>query len=495
MQLPASSKNWISITGAVIAVFSLVNMVMLIFVMLLMKHDNPYIGIILYLVMPGILVLGLILIPVGMWLHRKKHGEQNQWPSIDLNLVHHRNAAIIFVVGSVIVLFVSVTIGYEAFHFSESVEFCGTVCHSVMTPEYTAYQNSAHARVACVSCHVGEGAKWYVKSKISGAYQVYAVLANAYPRPIPTPIENLRPARETCEKCHWPQKFYTRQLRHEVYYLSDDANTKWSVDLMMKIGGEHESEGLQKGIHWHVNNDTQVEYVASDDKLETIPWVRYTNKSTGETVVYRDEENPVDDDELAKMDVMTMDCMSCHNRPSHKYNAPTRFINAALSAGDISTDIPEVKRLLTELCSDTYSTRDSAHTEITRQFNSFYAENYPDFTQANAPLLAKALTAALAGFDANVFPSMNARWDKYPSFIGHLESNGCFRCHNGTHVSEDGRTIRRDCQLCHTIQGEGTDDDYQTAPVGKALEFQHPVDIDGAWQDMMCTECHTGVNP
>ncbi len=98
-----------------------------------------------------------------------------------------------------------------------------------MEPEHTAYQNSPHARVKCVDCHVGSGAGWYVRSKLSGAYQVYAVLANVYPRPIPTPIKNLRPARETCEQCHWPSHFSGQKEVINTYFKSDEQNTRWTI--------------------------------------------------------------------------------------------------------------------------------------------------------------------------------------------------------------------------------------------------------------------------
>lgn len=160
---------------------------------------------------------------------------ERKLPFIDLNRKDHRNAFLIFAAGTTIFLFISALGSYEAFHYTESTEFCGTLCHSVMNPEYTAYQNSAHAKVRCVECHVGTGADWYVKSKLSGLYQVYAVIANVYPKPIPTPIKNLRPARETCEECHWPQKFYSRQLRTEKHFLTDEKNSEWDISLIMKI--------------------------------------------------------------------------------------------------------------------------------------------------------------------------------------------------------------------------------------------------------------------
>ena len=88
---------------------------------------------------------------------------------------------------------------YKAVELMESVEFCGTTCHKVMSPEYTTYLRSPHARVRCTQCHIGPGADWFVQSKLSGSWQLVSVALNLYPRPIPTPVHNLRPSRETCE--------------------------------------------------------------------------------------------------------------------------------------------------------------------------------------------------------------------------------------------------------------------------------------------------------
>ena len=288
IKLPETTKNWMSLIGALIALVALFIIIFLLVLTILFDRGGSYLGLLIYIVLPAVLIAGLILIPIGMLRKRKYLKDkgvdkfvEKPLPFIDLNNQRHRNAFGIFIVGTMIFLFLSAFGSYEAFHFTESVTFCGEICHAVMEPEYVAYQHSSHARVACVACHVGTGVDWYMRSKLSGLYQVYAVLTNVYPRPIPTPIKNLRPARETCEQCHWPEKFYTENLHFQRHYMSDEENTPWNITLRMKIGASHEALGLIEGIHWHINSNVKIEYIAADERNEVLPWVRYTNITTG----------------------------------------------------------------------------------------------------------------------------------------------------------------------------------------------------------------------
>lgn len=495
-KLPDSAYNWISLSGAVIAVISLFMIAFLFIITSLFESGGSYIGLVIYIVLPAFLVAGLILIPIGMLINFKRSADRKEKKQlfIDLNLASHRNATLIFITGTIIFLFISALGSYEAFHYTESTEFCGTLCHSVMHPEYTAYLNSPHARVRCVECHVGSGADWYVKSKMAGLYQVYAITANVYPRPIPTPISNLRPARETCEECHWPQKFYPQKLRLEKHFLLDEKNTEWNISLLMKIGASHSSKGLSEGIHWHINPDVKVEFVSLDNKEQTIPWVKYTNNKTGEEKVYVDEESNFDISMLDTLIIRKMDCIDCHNRPSHIYNPPSIFVNSAISKGDIPQDLPEIKSLSMEICGENFKTMDSAKTYISNSIKEFYEENYPDLYENNFPLIEKAISGLQNEYSKNIFPEMNVKWDQYPNNIGHLNYNGCFRCHTESHISDEGLSISRDCNVCHLINAQGPADNLQVAVYNEFLEFNHP-DGDDSWKEALCTECHTGLNP
>lgn len=494
-KLPQSYYNWTSLIGTTIALVSLFMIVFLFAISMFFAEGSSYMGLVMWIVLPVFLVLGLLIIPIGMIIKhrrdkRQKVAFERSWPRFDLNEPSTRNATLIFGVGTVIFLLLSSVGSYEAFHYTESVEFCGTICHKVMKPEYVAYQNSSHARIACVECHVGSGANWYVRSKLSGLYQVYAVLANVYPKPIPTPIKNLRPARETCEECHWPEKFYARQLVVERHYLADEYNTEWDISLQMKTGPTYSALGLQEGIHWHINPSIKVEYIATDSIRQNIPWVRYTNLETGKTMIFEDEESKLTPEQIASAEVREMDCMDCHNRPSHDYKTPLKFINSAITSGKISKEIPEIKSFAMGILGMDFPTTDSAMKYIETEINDYYSSNYEDFYSENRDLMANATGAIQDEFSKNIFPEMKVRWNAYHNNIGHLEFPGCFRCHNDRHVAESGEAISRDCNLCHSIVAQGVPDTLQVGSIYDELEFVHPNDPFKDWQEYFCFECH-----
>jgi len=496
MKLPKSLNNRLSIVGAIIAATSLMLIIFFFVLSLFYQQSSSYLGLFTFIILPVFLILGLIIIPVGMVArgrHLKHHAdeEEKRW-MIDFSDRRHRNATLIFAVGTVILLFLSGVGSYEAFHYTESVEFCGKVCHKVMEPEYTAYQGSAHSRVACVDCHVGSGAGWYVKSKMSGVRQVFAVLSNSYPHPIPTPITDLRPARETCEECHWPEKFYSHKLVHEKHFLADEENTEWNMDLRMRLGASHSALGITEGIHWHINPDIKIEYIPGDPSRLTIPWVRYINVATGDTVVYLDEEMPMDEEAIKAAEIRTMDCMDCHTRPSHAYEPPQRYVDHGIAAGSIPL-LPGIKLAAMSILNQTFETKEEARESIETQLLAWYEENYPDVFEHRRDEIMKASSGMMAGFSKNVFPYMKVNWQAYPDHIGHMEFNGCFRCHNDRHSGRDGRVISKDCNLCHNILTQGTADNFEVAPFNSFLDFRHPVDIDDAWKEMNCSDCHSAL--
>lgn len=484
--------------GAVIAIFSLFTIIFLFVISIVFDQGTSYLGLFIFIVLPVFLVIGLLLIPVGMLIRLRKDKKraaipEKKWPSVDFNISSHRNAFFIFAISTVIFLLFTGIGSYEAFHYTESVEFCGKLCHQVMEPEYDAYKNSPHASVSCVECHVGPGANWYVRSKLAGLYQVYAVTLNKYPKPIPTPITNLRPARETCEKCHWPEKFYAHQLRIQKYYLADEKNTEWDISLKMKIGSQYSALGLQEGIHWHINPDIKIEYIPGSEDREYLPWVKYTNLETGESSIYQDQEFPLDKAHIDSLPRRVMDCMDCHNRPSHDYKAPEYFIDNAFTAGIIPKELPKLKKLLVTILNEVFSSTDSAMIYLETEINSYYKSNYPEIYNNNRRKINKAIKGIQDEFKKNVFPEMKVQWDVYPNHIGHTQFNGCFRCHNDSHMNEKGKVISKDCNLCHTIIAQGNPDSLEVSNVFGSLEFKHPVDIEEAWKEYLCTECHSDL--
>jgi hypothetical protein len=497
MKIPKSAYNWISATGLILSLNCILLMVILFTISLSVSGSNTYLGVFIYIVLPAVLVIGLILIPIGMLVNVKKVRKLpetgRKWPVFDMNNEKHRKSLLIVSGFTLVFVLVSAMGSYQAYQYTESIEFCGKLCHSVMEPEYVTYLNSPHARVRCVECHVGEGASWYVKSKLSGLYQVYSVLFHKYSTPIPTPISNLRPAAETCEKCHWPQKFYERKLRNQRGFLTDSANTHWNIAMLMKIGPSYSAYGLREGIHWHINPDVSIEYIATTNDRESIPWVKLTNRKTGVVKIFQDKDNPVSNSAVDSLAKRSLDCMDCHNRPSHSYKSANVYMDNALISGLVPDSLPFIKKASMKVLGNQFSTRDSAMLGIREGITTYYQNKRPEIYKSHQDLIEKAILGIQGEFQKNTFPTMKASSSSYLNHIGHLESDGCFRCHSGRHETGTGETISKDCNLCHTIIAQGTTTDFKAVSLMDTLEFQHPVDIGTAWQEVNCTECHRSM--
>ncbi len=492
--IPSLLHNWTSLAGIILALSSFFAVVCLIALDFFRGFGNPYVGILTYVVAPGFLISGLLLIGAGaLWERRRRRrlepGAIPAFPRIDLNVPRQRRVFITVTVLTGIFLLTTAVGSYQTYQFTESVSFCGQTCHAIMTPEYTAYRQSPHARVGCVQCHIGPGAGWFVKSKLSGAYQVYATLADKYPRPIPTPIENLRPARETCEQCHWPQKFFGAVERTHHHYLPDERNSPWTIQMLVKVGGGDHAFGAVGGIHWHMAIANKVEYIASDEQRQFIPWVRFTD-GDGRSTIYESKDGPLKPAEIAAARPRVMDCIDCHNRPTHIYYSPADSVNLAFLTGRIDRAIPHIKRQAVQALVGNYETNGDGTRGIAETLTGFYRSKHPEFASANAALLDQAVKETQRIYARTFFPGMKVNWRVYPDNIGHQNFPGCYRCHDGNHTSVDGKTITHDCQACHTIIAQGPDGDLETNLAG--LEFKHPVDISEAWKEMNCSDCHAG---
>jgi hypothetical protein len=444
------TRNTLSLIGAVIATASAILIITLWVLESVGLEGSPYIGILAYLILPGIFILGLVLIPIGILRQRRRdrrmeaRGEVPAAPILDFNDPRTRNRALVFTALTAINVIILAVATYEGVDTMESTEFCGEACHSVMAPEYTAYQRSSHARVACVDCHIGPGADWFVKSKLSGAWQVISVNFDLYPRPIPTPIHNLRPARETCEQCHWPTKFVGDRLQVVDQFSEDEANTHLKTVLLMRIGGQFGT--AFHGIHWHVNPGVEIRYL-SDETREIIYDVEMRT-ADGEVVRFTPPEGqPAPAGAVWR----TMDCVDCHNRPSHTFSSPDVETDAALLTGRIPRDLPYIRREAVRLLDADYASHDEAQRAIAEGLQQFYGREYPQVARQRAAALLDVAEVLGDVYSANVFPSMNVDWGTYPNHIGHERSPGCFRCHNDEHATPDGRVISQDCSLCHGL--------------------------------------------
>jgi len=486
-------KNPISLAGIALAAVAFLNILFLVFLDTFSHVSSPYVGILAYMVAPAIMVVGLIAIPFGMVIERRRRhhtvGDVPKYGRLDLNNPAQRST-MAFVLSFVVIFALMSAVGsYKAYEFTDSVTFCGQLCHSVMGPEFTAYQQSAHARVGCVECHVGSGAGWYVKSKLSGIRQVYYTAMGTFPRPIPTPVHNLRPAADTCEQCHWPRKFWGAQLKTFAHYGTDEQNTPRVLRLLIKTGGGDPGLGQSTGgIHWHMNIANHMTYIATDEQRQVIPWVRMEDNK-GNVVDFASKDAPLTQDQIDKGEKRKMDCIDCHNRPSHVYTPPDISVDRSMSAGSIDPSLPFIKAQAVEALVGDYKTQDEGTKAIREKISKYYQEKYPQIASAKSDKINAAVTELQRIYNTTMFPAMKVNWKTHPNNIGHMYYAGCFRCHDGNHVSKDGRVISKDCNACHTLldQEEGTSHLTQM----QAQQFKHPVDI-GDLTAVNCTDCHSG---
>lgn len=480
--------NLVSLAGILLAVVATGLIVAMLAVEAFTGVENPYLGIMTYFIFPGMLIFGLLLVPLGMHRVREKRrvaapGEIKPFPVLDLNDKHNRRSIIFFVCASVVFVMIVMVATIKGYEFTESPTFCGELCHVPMEPEHTAWKNSPHANVKCVECHVGPGAQWYVKAKISGMRQLYAVVAGTYPTPIHTPVVNLRPAMQTCGHCHWPEKFYFGRQKIFYHYAPNEQNTPREINMMLKLGESPKAtEG--KGIHGHIGKD--VYYVARDRKRLDLPYVMVKEKD-GTITEYADVEKPLSKDEIAKGERRYMDCIDCHNRPTHIYRSPSREMDESLAAGRIDSSLPYVKKVTVDILSKSYKTKEEALAAIAAELPKYYAANHPEIAVRKAAAIKQAVELAQDIYSRNFFPKMKVDWKTYPNHIGHVYAPGCFRCHDGKHRTASGKTISKDCNICHTILSQK----QENIPAGASVKgFVHPVDIGTALYTTNCSECH-----
>jgi hypothetical protein len=474
-------RNWLSLSGLVIVLSSLFAFLLLFVFEIIARVSNPYVGILTFFVAPAFTVLGIVLTIAGAIIRKRRIGKAAviSLPSLTIDLGRPRDRKILayFLGGSFGFLLITAIGTYHTYHFTESVQFCGQACHEVMEPEMVTYQHGSHARVSCTACHIGPGATWFVRSKLSGAYQVYATLADKYPRPIPTPIRNLRPAQETCEQCHWPEKFVGNLDRTFAGFLSDETNTFHAVRMLLLVGGADPTHGPVGGIHWHMNVANKVDYIATDDNRQVIPWVRLTD-AQGVVTEYR---TPDFTNEVDRAAIRTMDCMDCHNRPAHVFKSPNEAVDLALLLGRLDVTLPYIKANATHILTQEYANK----TEAMQGIATFLSQKYPGNTA-----LRSTIDTVQEIYRKNFFPEMKANWSVYPDNAGHKNWAGCFRCHHGNHSTADGtKTISSECNSCHIILAQGGSSDLeQLTPKGQ--DFIHPgEEYDRAF---LCNDCHTG---
>jgi hypothetical protein len=444
-----------SVTGMVLTTISAVLFLVVFLADLFGLHTNPYIGILFFLVLLGSFLIGLALIPIGAWIERRRRAagkppSASSWPRVDLNDPNQRTAAVIvFALTMANIVIVSLA-SYRGVEYMDSVQFCGQACHAAMKPEFMAHQQAPHARVKCVECHVGSGASSFAKAKLAGTRRLLAVTFHSYPRPIVAAPDQLLSARETCEQCHRPEQFHGDKIRRVAEYADDEKNTESVTTLRVHVGGGDGRRGQGSGIHWHMNVTNEIEYVATDADRQTIPYVRVKG---GDGIVREFVVVGVTPEQLATGQRHRMDCLDCHNRPSHPIAAtPERAVNEAMAQDDIPKTLPFVHREAIKALKGQYASGDVAGAEISGALRDFYRQQQPQALDARGAEVERAVRAVQEIYRRNVFPEMNVRFGTYANNIGHVDFPGCFRCHDDNHQSKDGRKIGQDCDTCHAIE-------------------------------------------
>lgn len=461
------ATDWIGAAGIVLTTTAFVLFVFMELLRLVGAVTNAYVGLVTYMALPALFILGLILIPIGWARYRRRTGRSTrelleQRFAVDLlapRLTGSRLVSIISVLTLVNVLFLGVG-GARMLHFMDTPVFCGTACHSVMNPEWSVYQASPHSRVACVECHVGEGVDALVDAKLNGLWQVISASFNLYERPIPTPVHNLRPARETCEHCHWPEKFYGERMATFARYSLDSVASPSYTTLSLKIGS---GSGERRGeIHWHIAAHNQVRYTSVEDQREDMIWVeslrpdgswhRWTNRTLAAGMVSATEEAEAERaHDASEEEARVMDCVDCHNRATHIYENPEEAVDHRLATGEIDPSLPYVKKVAFETLSARYSDSLTAKAGIDRVVRLTYAQRIPGGATADARSIERLVATLQEVYTRNVHPQMRVWWNPYPDHIGHQGGGGCFRCHSSDLVDEAGESIVDDCTLCHSI--------------------------------------------
>ena len=430
-------SNWISAVGASLTTLAFLGLATGYVLHSIGSWNSPYLGLII-LALLALFALGLVLIPIGLIAFRRSLRERVAAQKLKLSEVLY------WLGGLTLANFVVIALaGSRGAGHMGSVQFCGTACHQVMQPEYDTYFSSPHAGIDCIQCHVGPGATWYLKSKLAGARQGWMTLTGAWEGPIATPVNDMRPAQDTCGHCHSSSRYVGERLLVQHHF--DQEATRSTDALMMKVGGQ-KPDGSVEGIHWHADPQTEVTYVHTDEDRMEIPWVS-VRRADGTVSTYAVEGALAA--EPPQGTLRRMDCTDCHNRPSHQFHGLDEAIDRALASGELDPELPSIVPASKSVLQASH-TRDGARQSIGAGLAAFYAEGGLD-VPSEASLEAAAGTLARIWL-RNIYPERGVQWGTYPSLNNHA---GCLRCHDGEHADESGEVISIDCDGCHTVLSMG----------------------------------------
>lgn len=461
--IPRLWSNWITLLGSVIVSASaLTTLAALAIDLTSDKGLNAYASTVIFLVMPGLLALGLVLIPLGLLRERRRRRGPEQPVESDSVLsafaramesqTVRRRVAFVMVATVLNVLIFS-TVTYRAVTFMDTPAFCGGVCHGVMQPEYDAYKQSPHSQVACVECHIGSGASSLVAAKLSGLRQVWGVATGSFQRPIKTPVHGMRPASETCGHCHQSSRMSGTRLAFRVHFKEDEANTPQVTAMTLNLGGQDPRDGHWSGIHFHASSTSQIRYEVLDEKRQTVGKIQ---KLEGGKIVKEWLPPPERAAGAKVLGLRTMDCVDCHNRATHVYDdTPRSGVTRAFVEGKLDRKVPWLFQTSLAVL-EAQPPREQAEAQFRTALEDRYGQAHPQQKPPSEKLDQAAHALALV-YQRNVYPAMKLSWGNYPTQIGHggpdpgQFKGQCFRCHAGDHHTADGQELSSKCELCHEV--------------------------------------------
>jgi len=484
-----SLYNPLSLIGGFVFLFNLGLASLLLILQLLARHPRPHADMLIFMILPALSFLGLLLAIIGIVRERRRKrtgAPERTLPVVDLNDARFRSS--VFLLGGVFLLasLAYAFAGYKAYEYSDSDAFCN-LCH-VNRPEYEAHLFSPHARIACSECHVGAGARYFIRAKLNGTVELYKYVFNTYPRPLHTPIRNLRPSHEVCETCHGPKYQIGEKLVSRTVYLADERNTEWTIYLLLKMGAGRIETDRPPRIHWHATVAREIWYATADPKRVTIPWIRVV-RFDGTERVYRSSVGKMTDEDLSRAEKRLMDCIDCHNRDGHHFRPPAQSVNAYLQTKLIDPSMPEIKSIAVKVLEAGYVTKQAAMRGIRQQVLDFYRTKHPEEAASKKAAIEGAVGRLQSIYSRNYDPAMKVSWKDFPNNAGHMYSLGCFRCHDGKHVASDGTVLSKDCDTCHLLLTRRIEAKADQAIVTVATN-PHPVDVGDSYKEENCSECH-----
>jgi len=440
------TSHWLTMVGLVLGITAVCTWLFTLPSTLPGHVENPYKGVVLYFMLPFALVVGLALAALGIVLGRRRIRQRLPAVVVDRRAALYR-----------LILFMAITVGvnllvgtqltYRAVVYMDTPQFCGATCHA-MRPEYVGHQDSNHASVACAECHIVPGAQGWVAAKMNGTRQMFEQITDRYPRPVLPALASGRlvPSRETCERCHWAEKMVASRLRVIPSYASDEQNSDSYTVLEMLVGGT-----AMEGIHHaHFAGGYEISYAASDPKEETIPWVERRNVRTGATETYLAQGKTLA--EVAALPRHPMQCVDCHNRPTHAFQPADAALDRALALGAVPATLPFIKKQGLAALQTRYESSAEAAQNIPAAIDAYYRQTYPQVYAQRKADVARAVQGILDVYNRNVFPESGVTWGTYANNLGHVDSPGCFRCHDGSHATASGKdAITQDCGACHQL--------------------------------------------